>query len=73
MMGAQWLYSSSLSLAIVAFIALRYKAYEEAISHVLSFKFTWVFSLLVFWAIGSYFYAINPTETLVTLARLITT
>ena len=72
-MGAQWLYSSSLSLAILAFIALRYKAYEEAISHVLSFKFTWVFSLLVFWAIGSYVYAINPTETLVTLARLITT
>lgn len=72
-MGAQWLYSSSLSLAIVVFIALRYKVYEEAISHVLSYKFTWVFSLLLFWAIGSYFYAINPTETLVTLARLITT
>ncbi|MHA8074820.1 O-antigen ligase family protein [Aquirufa sp. HETE-40SA] len=72
-MGAQWLYSSSLSLAMVAFIALRYKVYEEAIKHVLSFKFTWVFSLLVFWAIGSYVYAINPTETLVTLARLITT
>lgn len=72
-MGAQWLYSSSLSLAIVAFIALRYKAYEEAINQVLSYKFTWVFSLLVFWAIGSYCYAINPTETLVTLARLITT
>ncbi len=72
-MGAQWLYSSSLSLGIVAFIALRYKVYQEAISHVLSYKFTWVFSLLVFWAIGSYFYAINPTETLVTLARLITT
>jgi O-antigen ligase len=72
-MGAQWLYSSSISLGIVAFIALRYKVYEEAISHVLSFKFTWVFSLLVFWAIGSYVYAINPTETLVTLARLITT
>ena len=72
-MGAQWLYSSSLSLGIVAFIAIRFKAYEEAIKQVLYYKFTWVFSLLVFWAIGSYFYAINPTETLVTLARLITT
>jgi O-antigen ligase len=72
-MGAQWLYSSSLSLGIVAYIALRYKAYEEAIQQVLAYKFTWVFSLLVFWAIGSYYYAINPTETLVTLARLITT
>ena len=72
-MGAQWLYSSSLSLGIVAYIALRYKVYEEAIQQVLSFKFTWVFSVLVFWAMGSYFYAINPTETLVTLARLMTT
>ncbi|MCE4217933.1 hypothetical protein GD586_10755 [Pseudarcicella sp. GAP-15] len=72
-MGAQWLYSSSLSLGIVAFIGLRYKVYEEAIKQVLFYKFTWVFSLLVFWAIGSYVYAINPTETLVTLARLITT
>ena len=72
-MGAQWLYSSSLSLGILAFIGLRYKVYEEAINQVLSYKFSWVFSLLVFWAIGSYFYAINPTETLVTLARLITT
>ncbi|MFM6943200.1 MAG: O-antigen ligase family protein, partial [Aquirufa sp.] len=72
-MGAQWLYSSTLSLGILAFVAIRYKAYEEAIKQVLAYKFTWVFSLLVLWAIGSYFYAINPTETLVTLARLITT
>ena len=72
-MGAQWLYASSLSLVLVGFIGIRYKEYAEAINQVLSYKFTWVFSLLVFWAIGSYFYAINPTETLVTLARLITT
>jgi O-antigen ligase/tetratricopeptide (TPR) repeat protein len=72
-MGAQWLYASSLSLVLVGIIGIRFKEYAEAINQVLSYKFTWVFSLLVFWAIGSYFYAINPTETLVTLARLITT
>ncbi|MEY2760383.1 MAG: hypothetical protein RLZZ96_283 [Bacteroidota bacterium] len=72
-MGAQWLYASSLSLVLVGYIAIRYKEYAEAISQVYSYKFTLVFSLLLFWAIGSYFYAINPTETLVTLARLITT
>ena len=72
-MGAQWLYASSLSLVIVGYIGIRYKEYAEAISQVYSYKFTLVFSLLLFWAIGSYFYAINPTETLVTLARLITT
>jgi O-antigen ligase len=72
-MGAQWLYASSLSLVLVGFIGIRYKEYAEAISQVFAYKFTLVFSLLLFWAIGSYFYAINPTETLVTLARLITT
>ena len=72
-MGAQWLFASSLSLILVGYIGIRYKEYAEAISQVYSYKFTLVFSLLLFWAIGSYFYAINPTETLVTLARLITT
>ena len=72
-MGAHWLYASSLSLVILGYIAIRYKEYAEAISQVFTYKFTLVFSLLLFWAIGSYFYAINPTETLVTLARLITT
>jgi O-antigen ligase/tetratricopeptide (TPR) repeat protein len=72
-MGAQWLYASSLSLAILVYIGIRYTTYAEAISQVFAYKFTLVFSLLLFWAIGSYFYAINPTETLVTLARLITT
>ena len=72
-MGAQWLYASSLSLVLVGYIAIRYKEYAEAISQVYTYKFTLVFSLLLLWAIGSYFYAINPTETLVTLARLITT
>jgi O-antigen ligase len=72
-MGAQWLYASSLSLVLVGYIAIRYKEYTEAINQVYSYKFTLVFSLLLFWAIASYFYAINPTETLVTLARLITT
>jgi hypothetical protein len=72
-MGAQWLYASSLSLVILGYIGIRYTTYAEAISQVFAYKFTLVFTLLLFWAIGSYFYAINPTETLVTLARLITT
>ena len=72
-MGAQWLYASSLSVILVGYISIRQKQYAEVISHVYAYKFTLVFSLLLLWAIGSYFYAINPTETLVTLARLITT
>ena len=72
-MGAQWLYTSALDVAVLTYILLNRSTYSEAISNIFKYKFSLLFSLLVLWAIGSYFYAINPTETLVTLARLIST
>ncbi len=72
-MGAQWLYSSVLDLVVLGYIFLNKSKYKEAIQAIYSYKFTLLFSGLVIWAVGSYFYALNPTETLVTLARLITT
>ena len=72
-MGAQWLYTSTLDLAVLVYIFINKTIYKEAIAAIFNYKFTLLFSLLVLWAIGSYFYAINPTETLVTLARLIST
>jgi O-antigen ligase len=72
-MGAQWLYSSSLDLVVLGYIFINRARYKEVITIIYTFKFTLLFSLLLLWAIGSYFYALNPTETLVTLARLITT
>ena len=72
-MGAQWLYTSTLDLVVLAYIIFNRNIYNEAISGIFHYKFTLLFSFLVLWAIGSYFYAINPTETLVTLARLIST
>jgi len=72
-MGAQWLYSSVLDLVVLGYIFFNKSTYSEAIQAIYSNKFTLVFSALVIWAMGSYFYALNPTETLVTLARLITT
>ena len=72
-MGAQWLYTSTLDLAVLVYIFINRNTYQEAITEIFKYKFTFLFSLLVLWAMGSYFYAINPTETLVTLARLIST
>ena len=72
-MGAQWLYSSVLDLVVLGYIFFHKSTYSEAIQAIYSYKFSLFFSALVIWAIGSYFYALNPTETLVTLARLITT
>lgn len=72
-MGAQWLYTSSLDLMVLGYIMFNKKKYTEAIGAVLKYKFSLLFTFLLTWAIGSYYYAINPTETLVTLARLIST
>lgn len=72
-MGAQWLYSSTLDLLVLGYIFIYRSKFTEAITAIFSYKFTLVFSLLLIWALGSYFYALNPIETLVTLARLITT
>jgi len=72
-MGAQWLYTSTLDLTVLVYIFINRTIYKEAIAAIFNYKFTLLFSFLVLWAIGSYFYAINPTETLVTLARLIST
>lgn len=72
-MGAQWLYVGLLNLGVLFYIFLKKKDYNSAIQAVYQYKFTLVYSLLVCWAMGSYFYAINPTETLVTLVRLINT
>ena len=72
-MGAQWLYTSTLDLTVLVYIFINRTIYKEAIAAIFNYKFTLLFSFLVLWAIGSYFYAINPTETIVTLARLIST
>ena len=72
-MGAQWLYSSILDVCVLIYIYLNRGRFKEPIAAIFQYKFTILFSVLVLWAFGSYFYAINATETLVTLARLVTT
>jgi len=72
-MGPQWLYTSCIDLLGIAFIFMHRQHCAAAIQGVFKYKFTIVFTFLVAWAALSYFYAINPTETLVTGARLVTT
>jgi O-antigen ligase/tetratricopeptide (TPR) repeat protein len=72
-MGPQWLYTSCIDLLGIVFIFMHRQYCAPAIQGIFKYKFTIVFSFLVAWAALSYFYAINPTETLVTGARLIST
>lgn len=72
-MGAQWLYTSILDIVVLGYILLNYKQYKDAIAGIFNIQFTLVYSLFLLWALGSYFYAINQTEALVCLARLVST
>jgi O-antigen ligase len=72
-MGAQWLYVSLLDFAILAYILLNNQQYKVAIQAVLQLKFTILYSFLVFWALLSLIYSMNAIETLVCLARLVST
>lgn len=72
-MGAQWLYVCIVDMLVLLYIFFNKEIYKVAIIEVLKFKFSIVYSFLIIWALASYFYAINPTETLVTLVRLFST
>ena len=72
-MGAQWLYTSCIDLLVIGYIGVNFKSYKEAISKLFSIRFSIAYALFLLWALGSYFYALNPTEALVCLARLAST
>ena len=65
-MGPQWLYTGIIDALGILFIFIHRQYFAPAIQGIFKYKFTLVFSFLVAWASLSYFYAINPTETLVT-------
>jgi hypothetical protein len=72
-MGSQWLYVSLIDFAILIYILLNQKHFKNAIDAVLKLKFTIAYSFLVIWALISITYSINAIETLVCLARLLST
>ena len=72
-MGFQWLYVSAIDLLIAGYILFNYSDFKEAITGIFKSQFVIVYSLYLIWALASYFYALNPTETLVCLARLVST
>ncbi len=72
-MGSQWLYTSLVDIIATLFIAFNYKQYKEAILGIFKIPFALAYTAFLLWALGSYFYAINGTEALVCLARLVST
>jgi O-antigen ligase len=72
-MGAQWLYTSVVDLFLLGYIIWNRKQYSEAIAAVFTNKFSILYLFYVLWAMASMLYAMNVNETIVCLARLIST
>ncbi len=72
-MGAQWLYVSIVDLFVLGYLFINKSKFNAAIDAVLNLKFTLIYSVLVLWAILSLSYALNWIESLVCLARLMST
>ena len=72
-MGAQWLYTSVVDLFLLGYIIWNRAQYSEAIGAVFSSKFSLLYLFYVLWAIASMLYAMNVNESIVCLARLIST
>jgi O-antigen ligase/tetratricopeptide (TPR) repeat protein len=72
-MGAQWLYTSVLDILVLGYLLWNRKDYAESIAAVFSQKFTLLYTFYFVWALASVSYAINVTEAIVCLARLVST
>ena len=72
-MGVQWLYVSALDLFVMGYLLINHAHFKQAFFGIFKNKFVLVYLVYFIWALGSYFYAINKTEALVCLARLVTT
>jgi O-antigen ligase len=72
-MGSQWFYTSLVDIAAILFIAFNFKKYKVAIASIFKIPFALAYTAFLLWALASYFYAINGTEALVCLARLVST
>jgi O-antigen ligase len=65
----QWLYLSLINLISGIFLLLNKKSFTERFFKILSSYMSLFYIAFVFWALISYFYAINPTEVLVNIVR----
>lgn len=70
-LGSQWLYLMMVNIIVILFIYSQKDRYALAIRSIFSAAVIWVYALLVTWALFSFLYSLNVTETLVCLVRLV--
>ena len=68
-LGPQWVYLGSVNFITCTYLFLYSRNYLDSLNNLFSSLYFWIYSLLILWALGSYFYAINPVETLINFPR----
>ena len=69
----QWLYLNAVSVLAALYILKNHTYFSSAVGSLFKTRFSWLYAAFIVWASASYFYAINPTEVLVNLARVVGT
>ena len=68
-LGPQWVYFGSINIVTCTYFLFEKDSISLAVKNLLSTSYFWAYSLLMIWALGSYFYAINSVETLINFPR----
>ena len=68
-LGPQWVYFGSINIVTCTYFLFEKDSISLAVKNLLSTFYFWAYSLLMIWALGSYFYAINSVETLINFPR----
>jgi O-antigen ligase len=68
-LGPQWVYFGSINLITCFYLFLLSKDHINSLKNLLFSYYFWAYSILMIWAIGSYFYAINSVETIINFPR----
>ena len=68
-LGPQWVYFGSINIVTCTYFLFEKDNISHGVKNLLSTSYFWVYSLLMIWGIGSYFYAINSVETLINFPR----
>lgn len=69
----QWLYLNAMNIVSLLFVYFQRDYFKESIQSLVKTRFAILYAAFIIWASASYFYAINPTEVLVNLARVVGT
>ena len=68
-LGPQWVYFGSINLVTCFYLFLSSKDHINSLKNLLFSYYFWAYSVLMIWAIGSYYYAINSVETIINFPR----